>query len=329
MALITLSNDHVEVVLDPDRGGEIQSFVPSGGVNALAYHDWEGPLSAERGPSYGSTELDWLSRYNAGWQSLFPNAGAECMVDGVPVAFHGEASFARMRVDEVEPTSCQLTTWARLPLRMTRTVAISAARPALLVRETVENIGAGPVAFIWGHHPTFPAYSGAVIDTPGTRVVVEAQTPGNLKPGAGTWPRLEAAEGGTANASVITSESMVRLLYLTDLGEGWVALRNEAAVESGSPGIAMAWDLEAYPHMWMWLQNGDSGFPWYGRARMIGLEPQRSWPFDGLAGAIERGQAVILEPGTTTSSWITLAALPANSSRPVTGVSREGVVSTT
>jgi len=324
--VITLRSGHLEVTLDPDRGGEFRDIRVPGGENVLAWHEWDSPLSVDDGPSYGSSELDHLSRYHAGWQVLFPNAGAESVVDGVPVAFHGETALARLRVLAEDATSCTLRAVARLPLELIRRVSLSPDRAALLVEETATNVGSRPVPFIWGHHPTFPAVTGDRIDLPGSpRVVVEPATPGPLRAGEGVWPRLARTDGGTEDLGVVPDAEQVRLNYLPDAAEGWAALRPPA----GSPrsAVALAWDLETFPHLWLWLQNGDPGFPWYGRARMLGIEPQRSWPFDGLTGAIARGQQLVLGPGESVSSWITLSLFDAGDAS-VTRVERDGTVTT-
>jgi hypothetical protein len=324
--MITLRSPHLEVVLDPDRGGEVRSVTTPGSPNLIAWHEWESPLSADDGPSYGTTELDFLSRYHAGWQVLFPNAGAEGVIDGVPVAFHGEVALARLAVLSESGDSCTLKAVARLPLELVRTVSLSPDRAALFIEETATNVGSRPVPFLWGHHPTFPALTGSRIDLHGTPgVVVEPATPGPLAGTGGPWPRLARTDGGTDDLSTITDEEQVRVSYLPDIDEAWVALRPPAG--EARPALGLAWDIETFPHLWVWLQNGDPGFPWYGRARMLGLEPQRSWPFDGLVGAMERGQHLELQPGESRSSWITLAAFP-DPGVPVTGIARDGSVTT-
>jgi galactose mutarotase-like enzyme len=327
MTAIRLRNSKIEVLLDPRRGGEFQHISRPGGENVLSYHDWRSPLSVDRGPSYGSTELDWLSRYNAGWQILFPNAGAEGKVDGVPIAFHGDTSLAELDVIATSTSECTLRADARLPLELTRTVRLVPDRAVLLIEESVRNVGATTVPFVWGHHPTFPAIPGSHIDSPATVVAVEPATPGPLLEGSGRWPSAPRRDGGVEDVSVIPADEQVRLLYLPKLSDGWVALRPPASAGHSSQGVALAWDLQTFPHMWMWLQNGDPGFPWYGRARMVGLEPQRAWPFDGIDGAIRRGQELRLEPGDTADSWITLALFDADDSA-VVGVSRDGTVVT-
>jgi galactose mutarotase-like enzyme len=325
MTALTLRSAHASVVLDPDRGGELQSFTAGDSANLLFHADWRSPLSADDGPVYGSTELDWLSRYQGGWQVLFPNAGAEGVVDGVPVAFHGEASLARLEMLGADETSCRLRAVARLPLELVRTVRMAPDRPAVLLEETVTNVGSRPVPFLWGHHPTFPAQPGARIDLAGATVEVEPATPGRLAAGGGEWPVVPGASGAPADLSIVPAEEQVRLTYLHGLREPWVALRPPAGSDDGGPGVALRWDGDTFPALWIWLQNRDPGFPWYGRSRMIGLEPQRSWPFDGLAGAIGRGQELVLAPGESRSSWVTLAAFD-DTDRPVTGLSRAGAV---
>ena len=325
MAEVTLTSKHLTLRLDPERGGEITFLAGADGRNALAYHQWDAPLSADDGPGYGSTELDWLSRYRAGWQFLFPNSGAESSALGVPVAFHGEASLGRVTEIETTADSSTIRASARLPLELTRTVRLSADAPTVYVEESVTNVGAVSAPFLWGHHPTFPAIAGAQIDLPaGARAAVEPSSSGGLALEEFSWPLTIDEQGHIVDVSVLPEERLVRVLYLRDLREGWAALRNR--IGDASPSVALSWDTNAYPFFWVWLQNGDPGFPWYGRAKMLGLEPQRAWPFDGLAGAVSRGQAATLAPGESTSSWLTMTLLT-DDLPAVTGVDRAGRVS--
>ena len=325
MGPVTLTSDHLTLTLDPDRGGEITNISAPGRANSLAYYDWHSPLEAGAGPAYGSSQLDWLSKYQAGWQFLFPNSGAESAALGVPVGFHGETSLSPVTRVHTDTTSCTITTYARLPLQLHRTIRLAPDAPTVFIEERVINIGAVDSPFLWGHHPTFPATPGARLDLPGGKFSVEPSATGNLVPQSGDWPTAVTAEGSTVDLSVLPDDQMVRLLYLRDMPAAWAALRNPAG-KTQVPGIAMSWDHGAYPALWLWLQNGDEAFPWYGRARMLGIEPQRSWPFDGLSRAIEREQALVARAGEAITSWLTLTLLP-DECGPVTGVDRLGKVS--
>lgn len=321
---VTLSTSFATLRLAPDRGGEVTFFGGLDGRNALAYYDWDSPLSAGTGPSYGSSELDWLSRYQAGWQFLFPNAGAESTALGIPVAFHGETSLASVTVVQSTTEACTIRTTARLPLELTRTIRLAPDAPTVFVEQSVTNIGSVDTPFLWGHHPTFPAVPGARVDMPeGISVSVEGASPGDLNTGDFAWPLAKKPDGVQVDLSVLPEDPTLHLLYLRDLRAGWAALRNPPGAET--PGVAMSWDVSAHPFMWLWLQNGDPGFPWFGRAKMIGLEPQRAWPFDGLAGAVARGQALVLTPGQTATSWLTMTLLPPDHPA-VTSVDQQGRV---
>jgi hypothetical protein len=58
---------------------------------------------------------------------------------------------------------------------------------------------------------------------------------------------------------------------------------------------------------------------------MFALEAQSSWPYDGLANAISRGQGLKIGPQGKESSWLTLTIIP-NGSHKVTGVNKSGDV---
>jgi len=319
---VVLENDHVTLVMDPARGGEITQFARPGEANGLAHYAWTSPSPPDQNISYGSTELDWLAGYRGGWQGLFPNAGAECLIDGVPVAFHGEGSVARARVVEQTATSCTLSIGSRLPLELTRTVRILDDAATVQVEDSVQNIGIGQASFVWGHHPVFPLTDESLIDAPPAMAEIEPSKAGGHLLESGQWPRLTSPEGTWEDLTRSPGDLTERLVYVHDVPEGWAAIRHPAG---GPPSVAISWDVTAYPHLWLWSLDGANGFPWYGRARMVGIEPQRAWPFDGLEGAMERGQAITLDAGQTQSSWITMTLLTGGA-MPVTGMNRAGSV---
>ncbi|HZV74963.1 MAG TPA: DUF4432 family protein [Conexibacter sp.] len=319
MSGITLANDHLTVQVHPEAGAEISRLSRPGGPNALAWYDWASPLPATRGPGYGNTALDWLSRFRGGWQELFPNAGDECEVNGVPLAFHGEASLAAWDVVEVSPAACTLRTAVRLPLVLTRRMTLSSDRAALLIEESVVNESELETPFLWGHHPAFPAVPGAHVDLPSCQVRAEPRMAGGLGDATGAWPHLLDEHGHERALDVVPDEQVVRIVYAEEMTGSWAALRQPGEL----PSIAMAWDGNAFPVMWLWLQNGTSEFPWYGRANVVGLETHTAAPFDGLAAACERGQAHRLGPRETMTAWFTISLIDDPGS-PVTGVDRDG-----
>lgn len=323
--MIHLANAAIEVWVDPGRGAEVVRVGAPGGRNLLFHDPARSPLRASHSTSYGSSQDDWLSEYRGGWQELFPNAGAACEVAGVRLPFHGEVSTARWQVHETTARSVVLSTPARLPFVLERRMELDGDRPVLRVTETVCNQSALAVPYVWGHHPAFDAVPGARIDLPAARVEVPADYDpdhNDLRPGTTSpWPHVPGKHGGDVDLRQVPDGPRERVAYLTHLAAGWTALRHPG----GGPGVALAWDLAAFPHLWCWTEIGGPDFPWYGRSRIVALEPSSSWPNDGLARAVERGRARTLAGHATTTAWLTLTLFDADE-RPVTGVDPDGTV---
>lgn len=325
--MITLANGFIEVELEPDHGAEIMSVRRPGRTNVLASYDWRSPLWASQSRSYGDEANDWLSEYRGGWQELFPNGGAACTVAGVPLPFHGEASRARWQVVAQSDVSATLSTAARLPLVLERTMRLQPDRASLLIEETVSADAAVTTPFLWGHHPAFHAAEGAHIDMPaGTLIVADEAyetSHSDIAPGSrGTWPSIEARHGGVLSLDRVGSGPVERLAFLTDMGdEPWAAVRDTARGE----GMAMTWDPETFRTAWFWWEIGGPGHPWHGRSRIVAIEPNTTFPADGLAAAHERGEAHVLAAGGQHRTWLTMSLFDADDD-PVQGVSRDGTV---
>ncbi|MGZ4278348.1 MAG: hypothetical protein ACXVFK_15710 [Solirubrobacteraceae bacterium] len=193
---------------------------------------------------YGDDKLDWHADYAGGWHELFANAGDACVVDGVPLPFHGEASTARWDVVTHDDDALVLRVASRLPVVLERRMRLAGDRAALLLEETVTNVGTGPVEILWAHHPTFAARPGMRIDVPAGAVHADAgwrPTHLDVEAGAeGRWPQL-----GAADLSRIPDGRSEHLCFLPDLDGGWAALR-----DPGGSGAALAWDAAVWPHMW-------------------------------------------------------------------------------
>ncbi len=284
--MITLTSTHMTVTIDEALGGEIRQ-VEFDGDPLLAYGGWEAPIGVSRSRSYGDAKLDWLSEYQGGWQLLVPNAGAACAVDGVPLPFHGEWSRTHLELVDVSSAAVTMRAGTRLPFVVERRVEILDDPVRLRVVTTIENVSADRRPFVWGEHPAFEVSPGDLIDVP-AGAVVDAADPD----AAATWPN--------GLGTVPADRPLESVHYLPDRPAGWAALRRAHV------GVALVWDLDAFPHMWMWRELGSTGFPFYGRTSIVALEPASSWPGDGLASAIDRGQAHWLDGGARTETSMTI-----------------------
>lgn len=326
MSAITLQTDVLRATVDVDHGGDILFLGRVGGLNALFHEPWNTPQPAGKSRSYGSTTLDWLSRYRGGWQVMFPNAGAECVVDGLTHPVHGDVSSSPAEVREAGSNHVTVHSEARSGLRLERRISLADERPALLVSERIENPTDRPLPYLWGHHPALAVTSGMKIDLPAGPIRVDHafdDPAADLVAGAvGHWPRVPLRGGGLASLDVIPEGVIERVCFLPDRPAGWAAVRDP----DGSRGVGMAWDVAAFPHLWLWEQLGGPRFPFHGRANLVALEPVSSWPSDGLASAMERGTAAALGPHASASAWVTMS-LFSGATGPVGAVERDGVVS--
>ncbi len=314
--MITLSTAHAELSLDPDHGAEIVSIARIAGTNVLAHHaDWIEPARSRDGAQYGNDVTSWLSNYRGGWQELFPNNGKASAASGMP--FNGEASTAGWALRYHTASECTVEFTTRESLTLSRRVTLHPDRPTVTVTEKVRNIGDTLQRFAWGHHPVFPLHHGAAIDLPVCSTGLDTGSLPFDPPVQESWPRL-----GETDLSRVDTSVPHRLTFHHGLRRGWAAYRPPPS--SGADGVAMSWDVGTWPSVWLWTHYRGQGFPWFGRAQFVGIEPHSSWPNDGIDGAICRGQHLSLGPSRTRSTWLTVTILDDDLEIPIRGVDRAG-----
>ena len=304
--MIRLRTAHLEVKVDERKGAEITWLGRPGGPNRLAWIESDWPLRASAGASYYSSDLDWLSEHRGGWQEMFPNAGAGCTVGGVTHPVHGEVSLAPWEALETAGES-QVTLRSRThtPLTITRKMTLHPTEPRLDLEEEIDNPSDLGRPYLWGHHPAFAAppgtrllIDGARFEVPGLGVAEEDLSPG----GPHRWPRAPGADGGLIDLGVMPEQAVERLAYLTEVpGSACHILRPDTGDR-----LTFEWSADAFPHAWLWINRRASRFPWFGRLSSMAVEPVNAWPADGLAAAIERGQAPRLEGGETRKAWLSV-----------------------
>lgn len=292
--------------LDERRGAEITQ-IAVGSVELLAYYDWDSPVAASRSTSYGKHRHDWLSEYRGGWQFLVPNAGPECEVDGVNLPFHGEWSRTSVDVIARSESMVRVRAGTRLPITVTREISLQRNPDRVEISTQVHNSSNEATSYIWGEHPAFRTLAGDSIDLPTAKVADGSGA------SLGNWP----LDGSSRLDVVDDTAPQETVHFITDLEHGWAALRRRDI------GVAMAWDARDFPHIWLWHEHGSRGFPFYGRASLVAIEPACSWPGLGLAEARLRGQAIELAPGATRSTRMSLTPFESSGAR-VTQVTVDG-----
>src|SRR5262245_14494581 len=195
----------------------------------------------------------------------------------------------------------------------------------LTIRETVRMLGARPTRVMWGHHPTFGSdlLDGPIEIQSGARNVMvdDLYDPQNnpLRPGAsGRW--LTVA-GKTGSFDLSRPAGIVAAVVCPkDFDSPWASIRRL----DDSVAAALSWDAGIFPFAWLWYELGGTPEPpWYGKAWLIGLEPNTTWPATGLADASRRGGPLLtLTPGVEITTTIRLHVFkPAG---PVLGIDTNG-----
>jgi hypothetical protein len=307
---ILLESATLRLAVAPRIGGAITGIVhrPTG-LSVLGSVPWD-PLPDPLGGVGAPDEPTWLTRYGGGWPVLFPNGGDACRFEGAFHGFHGEASVVPWAAEERGNRVRMHRRLFTVPVEMRREIAVE--DDLVTVRESVRLLGERPIRVMWGHHPTFGSdlLAGPYeIEAPACRVTVDdgydpAANP--LRPGAiGSWPIVP----GKASPYDLRrpGDRVAACVYLHELESPWLAIRRL----DGAVAVALSWDAAIFPCAWLWLELGGlTDAPWHGITRLIGLEPNATWPGVGLAETARRGRPLLtLEPGVERTAWVRLQVL--------------------
>lgn len=319
MRAVVLENELLRVVVLADKGTDIIELLHKPSDTEFM---WRSPCGL-RNPlrlqtSVGGSEGPFTDGYEGGWQEIFPNGGRNCTYKGAEYGLHGELWGLPWEVEVVyeaaEEVSVKFSVATlRSPFVVEKTLSLGSGRALLAIEETVRNTGEEEMAFMWGHHP---ALGGNFLDehcvlfTPAERVVNEQTLAPTTRFSPGQefrWPHGTTRDGQRVDISRVlpASARVSDMFYLTDLREGWYALVNERK----KIGFGMTFDPAVFRCLWMWaVYGGEFGWPWYGQAYTVAVEPFSSWPAV-LTRAIENGMHLSLGPGAAMSTRLTAQVL--------------------
>lgn len=308
-APVLLESSSLSVLVDPGRGSDLLSIIHEPSQTSLLFttpwRERADDIRAGRGAvtSTGSME-SWLEQYRGGWQTLCPNAGAPRSPGGAPFGYHGEASVTSWRVTEHQTDRLALTTALfSVPVAIERDITLRG--DVLSIADTITNVSGRPLRLDYVHHP---AFGGAFLDggctiATGASTFVndsEAGIAGVQPDSRHPWPVALAADGTAIDLSSIGEDDRGRSAFgwLTDFTGHW------ASFTSRGRGLTarIDWDGTHLPHAWLWQElNSESDWPWYGRARVVAIEPS-STPTSGTS----RESVLELAPQASVRIPITL-----------------------
>ncbi|CAN5472479.1 hypothetical protein BH23CHL4_BH23CHL4_17870 [soil metagenome] len=335
---LRIENDHISLTVLPERGADLYEWVhkPTG-IDVL----WKSPwgLGRHRGnPSTSTTTASaWIEAYEGGWQVLFPSGGGPSLYKGVELNFHGEASVSAWDVEDFGMASAGAgmrlsNRLARSPFRISREIYLKPGDSHFQLRETVTNEGGEPVDYMWGHHPAYGApLIGELcrIDTNAASITADDLNdgPGNPMDLGATfsWPSAQR-DGAGNDLSIVPGEDAERatLGYLHDFANetAWYGLTNTAR----GVGAGLAWQRAELPCAWFWQElHATPGFPWYKGVYVMAIEPNTSYPGQGLvAMSAKTGMQRTLLPGESASLEIRAVLYESNTG--IEGITLDGAV---
>jgi hypothetical protein len=307
---LVLRNGVIEATVLAEKGADIYSLVhvPSG-LDVLFKTTWGLRFKSAVATT---TQERWLEAYPGGWQLLLPNGGDECRQYGATWGFHGEAALVPWRVAEAAEGHAKLeTVLFTAPLRVERQISLDGA--TLRVRDVVTNTSPFGVEVMWSHHPAFgPPFleRGCALAAGCSEVVADDRAPGTVLRAGGrsAWPFAEVVAGGTTDLRALPGPDEPRsvLAYLTGFSSGWFTITNPRL----GLGVGFRWPAEVFSCAWLWQEvHSTAGWPWFGRAYVVAVEPATTWPGQGMVNARAKGGRGVLLAGGSSQEAVVEAVL--------------------
>jgi len=262
LRLVVIENEALRVVVIPEKGADILSFVDKrSGVDVM--------LRLPIGLRSPKSEVALLNQphaktayYEGGWQELFPVASDYGDYCGLEQPFHGEAAQLLWDYAIMEDSASQVCVEFRVrmaltPFELKRKMIVDAASPEMHFEESIENLSDLDLPYMWGHHPAL----GAPFLSGDCRIEL---------------PRCRLLGGDESLLQIVPeTESRKAMFYAADLESGVYGLRNERL----GFGFGMKWDHRIFSKLWIWQSlHVMAEAPYFKREYTCAVEPFTSLP---------------------------------------------------
>lgn len=290
--MIVLRSEELLVRVDPGHGAEVLDLVDLRTGRQLLGRPPFGSAPAAGGDL---DEPTWTAGYRGGWQLVAPNAGNECVVDGVHHGFHGRASVDPWHVLGADAGSAAMS-WRGHDLEIVRRLSVDGDTLAVATEITATADGVPLVAvehLAVGLELLEPEV-GIEIAGGTAYELSEATGPPSTPPNGCRWPEVRLLDGSTERADRWPLErSRSRYLVVADIEAGRVVIRNMVRGQA----LELIWDTDWLRHLWIWHEVREYGGRWRGLAEILAVEPASVPHGLGLQQAIGQGQARFLQRG--------------------------------
>jgi hypothetical protein len=336
---VVLENELLRVSVLADKGADIFELVHKPSDTDFMWRTpWSVRDTSKWVPSTGWGDGVWHDAYVGGWQTIAPTGGPPQQYAGADIGQHTEATLMPWdaQVTEDSPERVSAKFWVRTvrtPFWIEKTITLESGSAVLTVEDSLTNEAEEPAEAEWGQHVALgePFLTpNCILDLPDADHFApsEAIESGNarIKPGtSGKWPHAEGASGSAVDLRRFPakSERLADYMVFKNMKDGWYSVTNP----DRGVGIGLVWPTKTFKYLWYWqVFGGGKGYPWYGRAYNVGLEPFTSLS----AGIPEPGSSVrtaeIFKAGETRKA--TVKAVVFESSSGVAAIDDKGNVKT-
>lgn len=313
MRTVVLENETLRVGILADKGTDIFEFLHKPTDTDFMWRSWLGLRDPRHYiPTSNASAGAFTDHYFGGWQELFPNADEPCIYKGAELGLHGEVCLVPWDYEIIEDSPDHIAVrfsvaTYRTPFRLTKIMHMYTGESFLEIEETVTNEGQEEMDFMWGQHPalgepflgkdcviSFPACrvrTDAVLSSPFSRIAPDQNV---------EWPFVTGMHGEKIDLRKIPGKEADcnDRVVMYGYDKGWYAVTNTVK----HVGFGMQFDKSAFPYMLYWQSfAGWKGFPFYGNAYTMALEPRSSFPFP-LTRVIENQTQVKLQPNTSVTT---------------------------
>jgi galactose mutarotase-like enzyme len=289
---VVVENELLRLLFLVDQGCDLIELVHKPSDTDFLWRSPRGRAGGRRFATSTNAKHPFLDYYPGGWQELFPLAGGGTTYAGAEIGIHGEVwglpwDYAIVADDPAEVAVRFSVRTIRMPFLLERTVRLRSGEAIVRYEERVVNESGRTLRFMWGHHPTFGRPfldADAILDAPTRKIRVgEELVPFPVDRRGRDHSRL-APDGSPSEV----------MKYFEELRGGWVAVTQPKR----KVGIGLVFDPGVFPYVWIWQEFGyTQDYPWFGRAYVLGLEPQSSLPgaYDNGGRLLELGAGAALE----------------------------------
>lgn len=316
MRTLTLENDILRVSVLLDKGSDIfeVKYKPLN-VDVIWHAPWGYRNPSRHVESLATGDGAFLDLYGGGWNDIFPSFGQASGNRGARWGLHGESSLLPWACEvcdhenDADPAARLSVECVRYPLTATKLIKLERAGSCLSVVEEIRNVGEQEVELSWAQHIAFgqPFVSKhLLIEIPAAKArtqLCEVKQERLARNRVFEWPLAPGLDEKDVDLRRIPNdaERVQDDLVITELKEPRYRLYNSEL----HLGVEVTWNSEVFRFLWYWLNWGALDYPWFGRARVLALEPVTG-SMDGLEECIKASNAITLAPGTVLQGRVAM-----------------------